>query len=147
MLPLIIAVSACFPFVGASPVSTNLDIGNLKTRQAADCNNTSSDASTTCWDELDIPSYILGWNLTTPTCTGSHGENDCCQPEEPWSKCFLRLAYGQQGYDCTRLLSQSCTLNQLSPSLDPSIASKVRYVVQNIVNINQVFASYNLGES
>ena len=149
MLPLIFAFSACFLFVGASPISTDLDIGNLETRQAADCNNTRSDASTTCWDELDIPGYILSWNLTTPTCTGDDDGDghDCCQPEEAWSKCFLRLAYGHQGVDCTRLISQSCILDQLSPSLDPSIVSRVRYVVQNIVNINQVFASYNLGES
>ena len=147
MLPLIFAVSACFIFVGCSPISTDLDIGKLETRQATDCNNTRSNASTTCWDELDIPSYILGWNLTTPTCAGGNDGHDCCQPEEAWSKCFLRLAYGKSGYDCTRIDSQSCSATQLSPSLGPSIASKVRYVVQNIVNINQVFTYYNLGES
>ena len=147
MLPLIFAVSACFLFAGASPISAGLDTGNLETRQAPDCNDTSSDASTTCWDELDIPGYILGWNLTTPICAGSDDGHDCCQTQEPWSKCFLRLAYGQQGHDCTRIASQSCILTLLSSSLDPSIASKVRYVVQNIVNTNQVFSSYNLGES
>ena len=146
MLPLIF-VSAYFCVAGASPISTDHDVGNLETRQVADCNNTRSDASTTCWDELDISNYILGWNLTTPTCAGSDDGGDCCQSQEPWSKCFLRLAYGQQGHDCTRIASQSCSLTQLSPSLDPSIAPKVRYVVQNIVNINLVFSSYNLGES
>ena len=146
MLPLIFTVSACYLFVGTTPISTDLDIGNLETRQATDCNDTSSDASITCWDELDLPSYILGWNLTTPTCADSDDGHDCCQTEEPWSKCFLRLAYGAPGYDCTRISSQSCSVTQLSPSLDPSIASKVRYVVQNIVNINQVLTAYNLGE-
>ena len=147
MLPLIFAVSACFLFVEASPISTDLEIGNLETRQAAECNNTRSDASTTCWDELDISSYILGWNLTTPTCADGDDGYNCCEPEEAWSKCFLRLSYDQQGFDCTRINSQSCSLTQLSPRLDPSIAPRVRYVVQNIVNINQVFTSYNLGES
>ena len=147
MLPLIFAVSACLLFVRASPISTDSDIGNLEIRQTADCNNTRSVASTTCWDELDIPDYLSGWNRTTPMCAASDDGHNCCQPEEPWSKCFLRLAYGNTGSDCTQINPQRCSLNRLSPGLDPSIASKVRYIVQNIVNINKVFASYYLGES
>ena len=147
MLPLICAVSACFLFVRASPLSTDSDVRNLETRQAVDCNNSTSGASSTCWDELAIPDYLLNWNRTTPICAGSDDGHDCCLPKEPWSTCFLRLAYGRPGYDCTPIISESCSINQLSPSLDPSIASKVRYVVQNIVSINNVFASINTGES
>lgn len=145
---LVFAASACFPFTTASPVNATSHIANLEIRQAANCTSLTSVANTACWDELDIPGYLAEWNRTVPSClmTGGDGTG-CCQPQEPWTTCFLRLAYGNPGSDCTTLNPQQCPLNQISPGLDPSIASKAAYVVRNIVVINKLFGSYDEGES
>lgn len=145
---LVVAASACLHSAAASPVYTDSNVGYLETRQAADCTNTRAASNAACWDILDLSDYLAGWSRTTPTCEASGGDAaDCCQPAEPWSTCFLRLAYGRPGSDCTQLQIQGCTLGLLNPDLDPSIVSKVRYVVQSIVTINSLFVSYYQGES
>ena len=145
---LIFAASACFSSAAASPVDTDLRMARFEARQATNCTNSTSAASTACWDELDIAGYLAEWNRTVPNCqmTGGDGTG-CCHPQEPWTTCFLRLAYGNLGSDCTTLNLQQCSLNEISPGLDPSSASKAAYVVRNIVVINNLFGSFYEGES
>lgn len=144
----IFAASACFPSAAASPVDTDSRMARFEARQATNCTGLTSVASTACWDELDISGYLAEWNRTVPNCqmTGGDGTG-CCHPQEPWTTCFLRLAYGNPGSDCTTLNLEPCSLNQINPGLDPSIASKAAYVVRNIVVINNLFRSYNEGGS
>ena len=144
---LVFAASTSFFFATASQANTVSQIAKLETRQAANCSSLTGVSSTACWDELDIPGYLAEWKRTVPSCqmTGGDGTG-CCQPQAPWTTCFLRLAYGNPYSDCTTLNSQQCSLNQLSPGLGPSIASKAAYVVRNIVVINNLFGSYNEGE-
>lgn len=145
------AALACFSIAAASPVeidSRDSRTAKFEARQAVNCTSLTSGISTACWDELDIPSYLAEWNRTVPHCqiTGGDGTG-CCHPQEPWTTCFLRLAYGNPDSDCTTLNLEQCSLNQISPDPDPSIASKVAYVVRNIVAINNLFGSYYEGGS
>ena len=141
------AASACPQFAASSPIQTDSAITNLHTRNTYNCTDLRADPSTLCWDELNISDYLDNWNQTTPACEASGGDgSDCCNPQEPWTNCFLRLAYGSAGFDCTKFDPQSCTLQALRSDLDPRIAPKVGYVVRNIVTIHSLFVSYSLGE-
>ena len=74
-------------------------------------------------------------------------DTTAAKPKKSCGRAAFYAWRGSPGCDCTRISSRSCCLNRLSPGLDPSIVSKVRYVVQNIVSINNVFASCYVGES
>ena len=145
------AASAYLHLTAASPSYPHLSTINLDTRATHNCTDLRAEPSTACWDELDIPDYLAGWNKTTPICQANGGPgNDgsaCCVANEPWSTCFLRLAYGSTGSDCTTMNAQSCVLQPLNPKLDQSTAPKVGYVVRNIVAINNLFISYNTRKS
>ena len=148
LFSLVFAASACLHPAPASPVDTDSHIAKHEARQAANCTNLTSVASTACWDDLNIPDYVVEWTRTVPNCQMTGGDGtECCHPQEPWTTCFLRLAYGNPDSDCTTLNSQQCALNQISPGLEPDIASKTAYVVRNIVVINNLFRSYYKGES
>ena len=153
---LIVAASTLLSLAAAAPVQDGLRSGPLGARQAPYCSigtqvgNTPYDSS--CWDALNIMSYLTSWKSNTPTCTqaqGSAGQTlDCCVASEPWSTCFLRLATRQaNAYDCTKLNSATCSYPvTLDPALDPTIASQVNYVVLNIMMINSFFQSYYTGQ-
>lgn len=142
----VFAASACLHFATASPVYMDSEI-NI--RATYNCTDLRADPSTLCWTELGLSDYLADWNRTTPTCkaTGNDDGANCCTSDEPWTTCFLRLAYGTAGTDCSTINIQSCNLAQLSPNLKSSIAPKVAYVVRNIIEINNLFTSYYTGES
>ena len=135
--------SALLSFAAAAPFPDSVHPGSLETRQAPSCNigtqaNNADLYDASCWNTLDIMSYLTNWKATTT-----------CGPSEPWSTCFLRLATKQTSYDCTKLNPVSCPLssNIELEGLDASIASQVNYVVLNIVTINTFFSAYYLGQS
>ena len=65
-----------------------------------------------CWNSLGMFEWMMEWNSSTTT----------CKPQEIWSSCFLRLAYGSAGYDCSTLGSLNCTAPRLGgPVTDPRI--------------------------
>lgn len=140
------AASTYLHFATASPVYMNSDI-NI--RATYNCTNLRADPSTLCWTELGLSDYLADWNRTTPTCKATNNDDgaNCCTSDEPWTTCFLRLAYGTAGTDCSTINIQTCKLAQLSPDLNSSIAPKVAYVVRNIIEINNLFTSYYTGES
>ena len=100
----------------------------------------SADFDESCWATLGLSDYLLdpvtGWNVTTRRCslveddTDSDG-SDCCKIGEPWSKCFLHLAHGVAGSDCSEINAQMCSWDP-TLAVDPSIAPQVRYVMRNI---------------
>lgn len=105
-----------------------------------------------CWNQLDLPSYLTGWNKTTPTCPNdSSNDADCCRGGEAWASCFQRLATG------TPESCQMGTLNDITvcfdkpralrSSLGPKIVDQVGYGLQTIQNINTFFADYGSGRS
>ena len=145
--------------VSLALISSSAASPTLQIRQNINCTDLTADYEPECWDQLDIPDYLnnpkLGWNVTTPSCsTSSSSSNDaktCCLVDEAWSTCFIRLATGKAGIDCTMIDSQKeCFLPNLpsiSPTLDPAIAAKARYVLRNIYSINNFFTLYDLGKS
>ena len=116
------------------------------------------------------PSNPKGWVWDHPQCDmntvpGYNGIG-CCYPGEPWSSCFLRYGWGQPGSNCTTIDPQHCAWSQpahctfkmgyllhifsnvplVSPSLDPWEAARVRYVMWNIYQINDLFTTYFTGK-
>ena len=145
--------SIFIPFATASPFHSNHQPSSLEVRQNKACTDIRAEPNADCWDHLDIPGYLndptKGWIATTPKCSPDGGDqSNCCTSTEPWSTCFLRLARGTPGADCSTINQQSCTLdNQLDPRLDPSIVVKVGYVVRSIESIGNLFINYYSGES
>ena len=134
-------VSALLSFAAAAPFPDSVPSGSLEARQAPNCSigtqvNNADAYDNSCWNALDIMSYLTNWKATTT-----------CGPSEPWSTCFLRLATQQNSYDCTTISTAKCPLlsSMELEGLDPSIASQVNYVVLNIVTINNFFSAYWLG--
>ena len=95
-----------------------------------------------CWNILNVEVYlndpIIGWNQTVPIC-GVRGDPEkwkssstCCDPTEPWSTCFLRLATLNPGLDCTSLETPLCSFGS-KEIVARSIAPQVHYVLKNII--------------
>ena len=108
--------------------------------------------SFTCWNQLGIPAYLTQWAATHPTCTSAANETDCCISGEPWSTCFMRLAYAFDsshyavyGLNCTGF--GSCQEPPLAPPLAPSLPSGITiqefYVLNTIYAINAFFTELN----
>lgn len=104
-------------------------------------------ANAACWNQLDLTSYLTGWNKTTPTCFNeSSNDADCCRGGEVWASCFQRLATGtpescQIGslHDMTICYDRSLGLRT---SLGPNIVDQVVYAHGTIQNINDFFFVY-----
>lgn len=73
--------------------------------------------------------WMFNWNFTTKTC-----ENG-----EIWSTCFLRLAYGSAGYDCSTLGSSKCAAPRLG---GPVQDARVFYGAFNIYAINLYLSTW-----
>ena len=59
------------------------------------------------------------------------------------------MVTGSASYDCDTLNMQACSLAgvDVSPHVAPSVAPQVKYVIDNILNINRLFTSYYIGMS
>ena len=100
------------------------------------CTDLSAPIDPSCYEALDISTWLINWNKTTPQCQGNTDVN-CCVRTEPWSNCFLRLAQGKSGPVCNYLSNTvdadtKCDPSQWKPVVDPSIAGQVRYVGFNL---------------
>ena len=114
----------------------------LQERATYNCTDLRANFDQRCWDELDISGYLLnpttGWNHTVRICSQvenveSNDGADCCKVGEPWTTCYLRLAHGTPGQDCSQINSQFCSYQSgLAPNLDPNIKPEVQYVMKNI---------------
>ena len=133
--------------VSGSPLSAFLDIAggasaallgtpSLAERQVVNCTDPQADFSEECWGMLNLTSWLQNWNQTTRICstvddgTDSDG-SECCKPDQPWTTCFLHLAHGVAGSDCSEINAQPCSWDA-EVAVDPSIAPQVRYVMRNI---------------
>lgn len=119
----------------------------LNQRQTVDCTDPRADLESSCWTTLHIPQYLTSWIKTTPTCGIHDNDRNCCKADEAWSTCFLRLAHGRPGGDCTQISSEKCSWDpSLASDLAPSIAPQVRYVLRNVYTINNLITSLYSGE-
>lgn len=72
-------------------------------------------------------------NWSAPACNADQDGVGCCTLTDNWPTCFLRLAKGVDGYNCSEINNGFCTFNpSLDSSLDPSIVPRVHYAVKNI---------------
>lgn len=117
----------------------------------AECTSPTN-ISVTCWYQLEIPAYLTQWAATHPTCISAANETDCCISGEPWSTCFMRLAYAFDssryalyGLNCTGF--GTCQEPPLAPPFLPSLPSGITiqefYVLNTIYAINALFTELN----
>lgn len=115
--------------------SLPLPISDLDIRQVVDCTDLKASFDSSCWNTLNLKGYLnnpeTGWNRTAPICIGDEDDAACCLPTEPWTTCYLRLAHGFPGTDCSEINAQDCSYNP-SLAVDPRIASFVAYTVKTI---------------
>ena len=109
-------------------------------RDSINCTDLGADFFEECWTLLGLTDYlqdpVTGWNVTTPVCSNTEDGTDqdgsnCCKEGVPWSTCYLHLAHGFAGDDCSTINTGSCSYDA-TMAVDPSIAPKVRYVMRNI---------------
>lgn len=119
------------PFVDSSPLpKPDLDI-----RQFVNGTDLKASFDSSCWNtfslEVNLNDPETGWNRTAAICTSDDDDAACCLPTEPWTTCYLRLAHGFPGTDCSEINAQDCSY---APSLavDPRIALYVAYTVKTI---------------
>lgn len=108
----------------------------ISPRLSIDCSDIGAVLSGSCWKTLDLSGFLSSWNKTTPLCNGTGHESDgsaCCVAGEPWSTCFLRLAHGSSGVDCSVI---KCSFDAyLSASLPETTRAKVYYVMVTLCQV------------
>ena len=142
----ILQISACLHLLSMLPsmIASPIPETTLQRRQTVNCTDLKADFDSSCWVTLGLSDYLIhpqtGWTFTTPSCTENSSGANCCKPDEPWSTCYLHLAHGVAGDDCSEINPQSCTWDA-SLDVDPSIAAQVRYVMRNIYSkpLNRVY--------
>ena len=124
---------------------------DVERRQWVNCQSEKSVFDYSCWDKLNISSYITKWAATTPICTTDESDSrmdgsGCCTPGEPWAKCFLRVARGKNDQDCSVISESKCGSDiELNPTLNSSIRPQMMYVQKNLHEINTFFDQYYKG--
>ncbi|KAL6720225.1 hypothetical protein ACLMJK_002146 [Lecanora helva] len=126
----------------------------LVERDTYNCTDLNAVFDSRCWQELGLSGYLMdpetGWNHTVRVCsTAQNAENndgsDCCKPTEPWTTCYLRLAHGTPGQDCSQINSQFCSYqSHLDDDIRPDLKPQVQYIMKNIYAVNDFFTTYYL---
>ena len=114
----------------------------LEQRETYNCTDLKAPFDSRCWRELGLSGFLMdpttGWNHTVRMCSDvesaeNNDGSDCCKQGEPWTTCFLRLAHGTPGQDCSQINSQFCSYqSDLDPSLDISVKPEIQYIMKNI---------------
>jgi hypothetical protein len=122
----------------ASPVSSVdsfLSSRQLNVQPLVNCTDLTSAFDSSCWKTLDLSNYLnnatTGWNKTTSICDITHDSSRCCIAGEPWTTCFLRLAHGTGGSDCSEINVQTCSLD-MHQTVTADMAPQVHYVMKTI---------------
>ena len=108
----------------------------LKPRQNDGCTSTNSEAEfeSSCWTSLGLTDYLTDWRAPS-VCTDQNFGVDCCNPNEIWSTCFLRLGTGHAGYNCSQIQvnTNNCAFSdQLAPNLTSDNRAQVRYILKTM---------------
>ena len=90
----------------------------------ATCADVSSQIYPSCWDTLGMDDWIVNWNKVTTTCNKG----------EMWSSCFMRLAFGETGHDCSTLGSLNCTAPELGQTPTEAHAFYGAYNIYGMYN-------------
>lgn len=129
-----LSLVVALPLLDSSPLpKPDLDI-----RQVVNCTDLKASFDSSCWNTLDLEGYLddpdIGWNRTTATCIGDEDDATCCLSTEPWTTCYLRLAHGFPGTDCSEINAQDCSYDS-SLAVNPRIAPYVAYTTKTIYGI------------
>ena len=108
-------------------------------RQTDVCFNGQWGVNSSCWDKLNLTTYLTDWEEKTPICKDDPA---CCKPDELWSQCFIRLASnGTDSDDCSK--SGGCISSDPTfLPVDASIVPEVKYIVHNIYSMNKYFTNW-----
>ncbi len=126
---LFVALSGHYALISASPL--------LPRQQTHNCTDLHAIYDSRCWAELGMVDFLTdpktGWNTSTKTCDKSTDGANCCLLNEAWSTCFMRLALGSPGHDCSQINSQACTFQVASAGqVDPALQPKYQYALKAI---------------
>lgn len=120
-------------------VSSNPNV----TAHIPSCTNiTNNTPSPYCYTKLQETAYLTNWNLTSP---------ELCAPDELWSTCFLRSAYGKPGPNCTTLTNDTktceqynCTSLSLSTKLcpEPTVSNSTQDTTADMAE--KYYAAFNV---
>ncbi|MCJ1459986.1 hypothetical protein MMC28_010365, partial [Mycoblastus sanguinarius] len=91
-----------YPFLLLLPSITALIFPHTTTQYArekvAACLNTTIPPDPTCWDALDMATWMSSWNTSTAACTAA---------DRNWGTCFMRLTF--QGTETETSGAYNCT--------------------------------------
>ena len=128
-------ISALLDSIRPAPASLPEPLA-LEERQVVNCTDPRADFFEECWGELNLTAWLQNWNQTTRICgtidngTDNDG-SDCCMADQAWTTCFLHLAHGVAGADCSEINAQPCSWNpDFMRTL--SISPEAYYVMRNI---------------
>lgn len=122
-----------FPILALSYVATYAaPVEVLQSRDLVTCQDPNAGIDPSCWDLLDLTTFVTNWNKTTPVCPPGPTTGKCYSATEAWTTCFLRMNQPESGPDCTTI--SSCAF---SPSLraipnDSHMTAQAHYVVFDI---------------
>ena len=90
-------------------------------QQQINCKDPSTGLDSSCWNNLQLTSWLKNWNQTTT-----------CNKGEIWTNCFIRLANKNPGTDCSVIGGNGCGPPSNNLPVSPSIEPQVYYVLYNI---------------
>ena len=100
----------------------------------------------TCWDTLDMQTWLSVWNHTTTTCPIVQSPDEMCQCKygEPWATCFMRLTFAKNQtakYQCSNVTApQECS--KPTPGSITSGPAEVYYGAYSIWSLTQYISTW-----
>ena len=122
-----------------SPLPLSED-GRLEARKAVDCNSLNAKFDLSCWEILGVSDFLHKW-IDDHKCkdgtisTREVVSSGCCDKDDPWSSCFLRLEKGERGYDCTNVNPQLCSWDARQIDTTGPDAARKSYVLRGIYSM------------
>ena len=136
LLVICIFLTTFLSYSGGSPVLLSVD-SHLEARKAVDCNSLDAKFDQSCWGTLGVSDFLHRW-IDDHKCkdgvisTREVVSSGCCDNEDPWSSCFLRLEKGERGYDCTNINPQLCSWDAQQLDKTGPDAARISYVLRGI---------------
>lgn len=140
-------VGAASPFPALLPAHsrTNLSAAEQFSVQQDELCRVGMDVvyNSSCYAILKISQWLYFWQMRVTQCPNGTPVCKGCLSDKAWSTCFLRLALGTAGRDCTKINVKSCELEDFD-LVDPNSIDMpvVRYIVRNIYAIDNPFTNW-----
>ena len=127
------SLSTLMSFLALYSASAYPIIQPLLLQRQTDCTVLNRGFDSSCWSTLGLSDYLDNWNKTTPICTPNNGDG-CCNPDELWSNCFVRLATNGLRTDDCSIINKACATEPTyaEEQVASAIAPEVYYLVHNI---------------